>query len=80
MTIIAPPDMRDDVESWDVRIERKWPFGIPRFDGEPVPPVRVYVGVNFTSEASALDFETKVRQLIAFKGATICIPMNEEAA
>jgi hypothetical protein len=64
-------DMRSDVESWDVRVERAWPFF--HLDQKPyedaVPPVRVYIGVNFNSEASALEFETAVRALLVPEAA-----------
>jgi len=59
-------DMREDVESWDVQVERRWPCF--RIDGQPegsIPPdVKVYISVRFLNEASALEFETQVRGLL----------------
>jgi hypothetical protein len=66
MAVKQPADMREDVESWDVHIERKWPTW--QIDGKPwpesIPPVTVRIGVNFLSEASALEFERQVRELL----------------
>ena len=72
MTYMQPKDMREDIESWDVHVVRKWPnFTISgRPYAECIPPVTVMIGVDFLSETSALEFERQVRDLLTPKGAT----------
>lgn len=72
MTFKQPKDMREDVENWSVHVHRKWPNFL--MSGKPypqcIPPVTVQIGVDFLSEASALEFERQVRDLLTPKGAT----------
>ena len=59
-------DMREDVESWDVNVVRRWPYF--RLSGRPedsiIPPVEVQISVRFITEDSAMNFEANVRELL----------------